>query len=94
MKKSFPWLKMSVDCYAVSKKFVNCSRSSVLLRRNQKHLKLFTEKAPLEIVSIDILGSMINAKGGNKILLVITKTFSKLVRMLPMEKKQESPVSK
>lgn len=47
---------------------------------------LFPPKAPLEFISIDILGELIKTKRNNRYLLVITDRFSKLVRTVRLKK--------
>ena len=49
-------------------------------------MRLFPAKAPLEFVSIDLLGELIRTKRGNWYLLVIVDRFSKLVRTVPMKR--------
>ena len=55
------------------------------LRKNTKEIKLFTPKAPLEFVAIDILGELITTKWGNHDILVISDRYSKLVRTVPLK---------
>lgn len=54
--------------------------------RTQKNLKLFTSTAPLGYVTIDILGALIATKRGNRYLLVISDTYSKLVCTVPLKR--------
>ena len=49
-----------------------CARERVKLRKNTKEMKLFTPKAPLEFVAIDILGESIATKRGKRYILVIS----------------------
>ncbi|CDF40830.1 unnamed protein product [Chondrus crispus] len=54
LRRYFYWPAMALDCYAVAKNCAACARERVKLRRNTKEMKLFTPKAPLEFVAIDI----------------------------------------
>ena len=55
------------------------------LRMNTKETKLFTPNAPLEYVTIDILGEPNTTKRGNLYILVISDRYSKLVRTVPLK---------
>ena len=48
-------------------------------------MKLFTPKALLEFVAIDILGELITTKRGHRYILVISDRYSKLVRTVPLK---------
>ena len=61
-----------------------CARERVTLRQHSKELKLFPAKAPLESVSIDILGEIVTTKRKNRYLLVICDRYTKLVRTMPL----------
>ena len=56
------------------------------VEKNTKEMKLFTPKAPLEFVAIDILGELITTKRGNRYILVISDRYSKLVQTVPLKK--------
>ncbi|CDF36784.1 unnamed protein product [Chondrus crispus] len=86
LRRYFYWPTMALDCYAVAKNCAACARERVKLRRNTKEMKLFTPKAPLEFVAIDILGEQITRKRGNRYILVISDRYSKLVRTVPLKK--------
>ncbi|CDF32470.1 unnamed protein product [Chondrus crispus] len=86
LRRYFYWPTMALDCYAVAKNCAACARERVKLRRNTKEMKLFTPKAPLEFVAIDILGELIITKRGNRYILVISDRYSKLVRTVPLKK--------
>ena len=77
---------MALDCYAVAKNCAACARERVKLRKNTKEMKLFTPKAPLEFVAIDILGELITTKRGHRYILVVSDRYSKLVRTVPLQK--------
>ena len=77
---------MALDCYAVAKHCAACARERVKLRKNTKEMKLFTPKAPLAFVAIDILGELITTKRGNRYIVVISDRYSKLVRTVPLKK--------
>ncbi|CDF35613.1 unnamed protein product [Chondrus crispus] len=86
LRRYFYWPTMALNCYAVAKNCATCARERVKLRRNTKQMKLFTPKAPLEFVAIDILGELITTKRGNRYILVISDRYSKLVRTVPLKK--------
>ena len=86
LRRYFYWPTMALDCYAVAKNCAACARERVKLRKNTKEMKLFTPKAPLEFVAIDILGELITTKRGNRYILVISDRYSKLVRTIPLKK--------
>ncbi|CDF36419.1 unnamed protein product [Chondrus crispus] len=86
LRRYFYWPTLALDCYAVAKNCAACARERVKLRKNTKELKLFTPKAPLEFVAIDILGELITTKRGNRYTPVISDQYSKLVRTVPLKK--------
>lgn len=92
--KSFHRPTMAVECSAVAKNCVACSINCVLLRRNQKPMQLLPAKAPLELVSIDILGQLVKSSRGNNLLLVITDRYSKLVRTVTLKSVTAASVAK
>lgn len=55
------------------------------LRRSVSDLTLFRAPAPLESISIDILGELITQKRDNKYLLVTTDQYAKLVKSISMK---------
>ena len=77
---------MAVDCYATVKNCVTCSKDRDKLRKRADFMRLFPAKAPLEFISINLLGELIRTKRGNKHLFVIVDRFSKLVRTVPMKR--------
>ena len=84
LARHFYWPALAVDCYAVARNCSACARERVTLRSNSKKMKLFPAKAPLESVSIDLLGELITTKRKNRYLLVICDRFTKLVRTVPL----------
>ena len=80
------WPSMAVDAYGTVKNCVTCAKNRVTLRKNSKNMHLFPAKAPLEFVSIDLLGERITTSQGNRFLLVITDRFPKLVRTVPLKR--------
>ena len=85
---------MALDCSAVAKSCAACARERVKLRKNTKRMKLFTSKAPLEFVAIDILGEQITTKRGNSYILVISDRYSKLVRTVSLKKITAAHIAK
>ena len=86
LRRCFYWPTVALNCYAVAHICAACAREWVKLRKNTKEMKLFTLKAPLEFVAIDILGDLITTKRGNRYILVISEGYSKLVRTIPLKK--------
>ncbi|CDF40870.1 unnamed protein product [Chondrus crispus] len=86
LRRYFYWPTMALDCYAVAKNCAACAWERVKLRRNTKEMKLFTPKAPLEFVPIDIFGELITTKRGNRYILVISDRYSKPARTVPLKK--------
>ena len=84
LSRHFYWPALAVDCYAVFRNCAECAREQVTLRQHSKELKLFPAKAPLESVSIDILGELVTTKRKNCYLLVICDRYTKLVRTIPL----------
>ena len=88
------WPSLAVDCYATARNCMHCAKERVKLRRKTKRLKLFPATAPLEALSIDLLGELIRTPHGNRWLLVITDRFSKLVRTVPLKRITASEIAK
>ena len=86
LRRHFYCPKMALDCCAVAKNCTTCACERVQLRKNTKEMKLFTPKAPLEFVAIDILGELITTKRGHRYILVISDRYSKLIRTIPLKK--------
>lgn len=55
------------------------------MRKNAQRMHLLHANAPLEFVSINILGEVIRKRRGNSYLLVITGRFSKLLGIAPLK---------
>ena len=91
LSRQFFWPALAVDCYAVSRNCAECARERVTLRQHSKELKLFPAKAPLESVSIDILGELVTTKRKNRYLLVICDRYTKLVRTIPLSRGLTGP---
>ena len=86
LRRHFYWPTMALAWYTVAKNCAACARARVKLRKNTKEMKLFTPKAPLEFVAIDILGELITTKRGHRYILVISDRYSKLIRTVPLKK--------
>ena len=94
LTRYFYWPSMAIGCYAVARNCTSCAKNRLLLRKNSKKLQLFPPCAPLEFVSIDILGELIRTKRGHRFLLVITDRFSKLVRTVPLKRITAADIAK
>ena len=77
---------MAVDAYMTARTCPDCAKARIKLRKKASKMKLFPAKAPLEYVSIDILGELPRTQRGNRYLLVITDRFSKLTRTVPLKR--------
>ena len=85
LRRSFYWPTMAADCYTVAADCSECAKNRVAVRQHGHKMKLFPAQAPLEFVSIDILGELMKTPRGNRFLLVIADRFSKLVRTVPLK---------
>ena len=94
LSKEYYWPSLAVDCYATTRNCVHCAKERVKLRKKTKRLKLFPATAPLESISIDLLGDLIRTPRGNRWLLVITDRFSKLVRTVPLKRITAAEIAK
>lgn len=76
---------MAVDCYATACRCPQWARSRIKLQKNVEQLQLFLATAPVQSVSIYILGMFIRTKRGNHFLPDITNMFLKMVKTNPMQ---------
>ena len=88
------WPSLAVDCYETARNCIHCAKERVKLQRKTKRLKLFPATAPLELLSIDLLGQLIRTPRGNRWLLVITDCFSKLVRTVALKRITAAEIAK
>ena len=86
LRRDFYWSGLAVDCYGTVRECATCAKNRIKLKRNRKHMTLFPATAPLECVSIDILGEFLHTKRRNCFFLVINDRFSKLTRTVPLRK--------
>ena len=86
LRREYYWPTMALDCYATVRNCAHCARNRLKLRRNAARLQLFPATSPLESVSIDILGELIQTPRGNRYLLVMCDRYSKLVRTVPLRR--------
>ena len=94
LRRDFYWPGLALDCIKTVRNCVSCARNRVKLRKATKPMKLFPAKAPLEYVSVDILGPLLRTRRGMEYLLVITDRFSKIVRTIPMMRITAEEVAK
>ena len=94
IKRHFYWPALAVDCYALVRNCTECAKNRIKLRKNVGPLKLFPAKAPLESVSIDILGELVRTQRGNRYILVVTDRFTKLVKAIPLKGVSAAEVAK
>ena len=91
LRREYYWPTMAMDCYATVRNCAECAKNRLKLRRNAAPMQLFPATSPLESVSIDILGDLIQTPRGHRYLLVICDRFTKLVRTVPLG--QKSPLA-
>lgn len=85
---------MAIDAYSVVRNCVACTEERVKLRKVTKELQLFPARAPLEFISMDLLGELITTPRKNRWLLVITDRFTKLVCTVPLRRVSAAAVAK
>ena len=84
MRLSYYWPAMAADITATVERCQACARNRLKLRRHANSLKLFPASAPLEEVSIDLLGPLPKTKKGNLHLLGIICRFTKLTQVVTL----------
>ena len=62
----------------------NCAGNRIAERKCTSFLKLFPASEPLEYVAVDILGPLQKTDHRNRFLVVMTESFSKLTRTVPL----------
>jgi hypothetical protein len=75
---------MDTDVAKTVKNCAICAENRIHERKRTSLLKLFPASEPLELVSLDILGTLPKTEHGNRFLLVITHRFSKITRTVPL----------
>ncbi|CAN8075291.1 unnamed protein product [Agarophyton chilense] len=86
LRRDFYCPTLAMDCHATVKLCRTCAIDRVKLYKKRKKMTLFPAKAPLQFVSIDILGELIRSNQGYRYLLLITDRFSKLLRTVPLKR--------
>lgn len=94
IRSYFHWPELAVYFYATVRSSSKFSINLIKSRLNTTKLKLFPYKAPLEIVSIDLLVELIRASRVSRYLLVTTYCFTKLVKTIPMKTDSSMEVAK
>lgn len=84
LRQSYYWPSMAFDTYATVRACVTCAQNRAKLQKHSASMKLFPASAPLEFVSIDILGELPVTPRKNRYLLVISDRFSKLTKTVPL----------
>jgi hypothetical protein len=84
LRRRFFWPGMAADVAETVRQCESCAKNRIKERKRTSLLKLFPASAPLEYVSMDILGPLPKTAHGNRFLLVMTDRFSKLTRTVPM----------
>ena len=88
------WSALAVDCYATVRRCPTCAKNRIKLRKSVKELQLFPASAPLESVSIDVLGELLKTARGNQYLLVVSDRFTKLTKSIPLKGVSAAEVAK
>ena len=86
LRRDHYWPSMAVDCYRTVRNCAECAKNRLKLKRSASTLKLFPATAPLESISLDILGELIRTPRGNRFILVMTDRYSKLVPAIPLKR--------
>lgn len=76
---------MDINCYATISRCPKCIFYRIKSCKNVKPLQLFPVTAPLESISIYILGEFIKTKQGNIYFLVVIERFTKVVKTIRMK---------
>lgn len=70
------------DVYQLVRYCSKCSKERVLSHKLPTHLQLFPTTASLEDIAMDLFGALVTTTCGNRYILIITDSFSKLVRVI------------
>jgi transposase InsO family protein len=84
MRRRFFWTEMAHDVAETLTKCATCAKNRIKERSLTSFLKLFPASKPLEYVSMDILVPLPKTQHGNRFLLLITDSFPKLTRTVPL----------
>ena len=94
LRRTFYWPSMALDGYHTVRLCSSCTSERITLRKHETYLSLFPAQAPLEYVSIDILGPLPKTTDAQRYLLCITDRYSKMVRTIPLKNITAATVAK
>lgn len=93
MRRGFYWETMIADVYAFVSACPACSKGRIQGRRRTNALKLFPATEPFTDVCLDLLGPLPETVRGNVSLLVIVDRFTKLTRVVPIDREDADTVA-
>ena len=94
LRQTYYWPTMALDCHLFLRDCQEFSCERARLRKHTKALVLFPANAPLESVAMDLLGPFLKTPRGNTHLIVITIRYSKLTKVMPINKTDAYTVAK
>jgi len=86
MRRYYYWPGMAADVVLHVRNCASCARGRVRPLRAVAALQLFPATLPFQDVATDLFGPLAKTAAGNEYIMVITDSFSKLVRAIPMGK--------
>jgi transposase InsO family protein len=84
LRELFYWPRMAIDINRYVSSCASSVKKSLRVARKTMKLKLFLPSAPMEYISMDILGPLTKKDKGNRFLLMVSDRFSKLTRAHPL----------
>lgn len=85
LRKAYYWLHKASNVQEFVFKCGPCRRHRPL-RKHQRWLQLLPQSVPLEFIAIAILGPLIKTKQGNRFVIVMTNSYSKLTWFISIPK--------
>lgn len=82
---SIQWPSLATYCFSVVNSCPTCAQNRVMLQKNRKPMYMFPTVAPLELMSIALLGELIQTARGSRFLLGTNDRFSKLTHTAPLK---------
>ena len=76
LQRSYYWPHMATDISATVRECTPCAKKRLRLLRKASEITLFPGTAPLDLVSIDILGPLPKSSRGFIFMLVISDRFT------------------
>lgn len=93
LRRSFYWDSMITDVYAFVSRCSACAKGKVQGRRRTNPLRLFPATEPFTDVCLDLLGPLPETINGNKYLVVMVDRFTKLTRVVPVDREDAETVA-